>query len=66
MRGAGEGLLRVSHGGVDVFRGEQVLLEESLQEDAAHLAGSEDGDVEVGDLRGRLRGLNRYLSHDVP
>jgi len=62
----GEGLFSVGYGGVDVFRSEEVLLEESLKQDAAHFAGAEDGDVEVGDLCGGLRGLNGYLSHGFP
>ena len=66
LRGAGEGFLSVGNGGVDVFGSEEVLLEEGLEQDAAHFAGAEDGDVEVGDLRGSLRGLNGYLSHVLP
>jgi hypothetical protein len=51
---------------VDLVRGKEVLLEESLKQDAAHFSGAEDSDVEIGDLRGGLRGLNGYLSHGVP
>jgi hypothetical protein len=51
---------------MNVFRSEEVLLEEGLKQDSPHLARPEHGNVEVGDLRGRLRGLNGYLSHDDP
>jgi len=42
------------------------LFEEGLQQDSAHLAGAEDSDMKIGQLRGNLRGLDGYLSHVVP
>jgi hypothetical protein len=35
-----------------------------LQQDAAHLAGSQNGYANLGQLRGYFCGLNGYLRHD--
>ena len=37
---------------VNLVGSKQVLLQECLQQDAAHLAGAQNGYVEVGQLRG--------------
>ncbi len=44
--------LGVGDGGVDLVGGKEILLEEGLQQDAAHLARAEHGHVQVGKLRG--------------
>jgi hypothetical protein len=35
-----------------------------LQQNAAHLSGAQNGDANVGQLRGYFGGLNGYLRHD--
>jgi hypothetical protein len=42
---------------------EKILLQKGLQQDAAHLAGSQNGHADVGQLRGYFGGLNGYLCH---
>ncbi len=66
LRAEGDGLLGVRHGGVDLVGGKEILLEEGLQQNAAHLAGAEHRHVNVGQLRGCCVGLNGYLRHGFP
>jgi hypothetical protein len=51
---------------MNLIRGEQVLLQKSLQEGAAHLAGAQNGHADVGQLRGYFGGLNSDLCHVLP
>ena len=53
-------------GGVNLVRGEEVLLEKGLQQNAAHFARAKNGYVQFGQLRGYCGGLNGYLRHGVP
>ena len=64
--GAGDCLFSVRDGGVDLVRGEEVLLEKGLKQNSAHFARAENGYVQVGQLRGNCGGLNGYLRHGVP
>jgi hypothetical protein len=57
------GALSVGDGGVNLVWREKILFEKGLQQDAAHLAGAEDGDAYVGQLGGYLCGLNGYFYH---
>jgi hypothetical protein len=47
----------------DLFRGKQVLLEEGLEQDAAHFARAQNSDAYVWQLRRNLSGLYGYLCH---
>jgi hypothetical protein len=58
--------LGVAHGGVNLLGSEEVLLQEGLQQDAAHLAGAQNGYADLGQLRGYFGGLNGYLRHVIP
>jgi hypothetical protein len=48
---------------VNLFGGKKVLFQKRLQQNAAHLSGAQHGNVNPGNLRGRLGGLNGYLRH---
>jgi hypothetical protein len=51
---------------VDLVRGKEILLEKGLEQNSAHFARAENGDVQIGQLRGYCGGLNGYLRHGVP
>ncbi len=51
--------LGVGHGGVNLVRRKQVLLQKRLQQNAAHLARAQHGDAHVGQLRGYFSGPQR-------
>jgi hypothetical protein len=53
----------MAHGGVNLIRRKEILLEESLQQDAAHLARAKKGNAHMRQLRGYFGGLNGYLCH---
>jgi hypothetical protein len=56
----------VSHGGVNQVGIKKVLLQEGLQQNAAHLACAQNGHTDLGQLRGNFGGLNGYLRHVFP
>jgi hypothetical protein len=51
---------------VNLLGSKEVLLQKSLQQDSAHLAGAQNGHADLGQLRGNFGGLNGYLRHDFP
>ena len=53
LGGKSDGAVGMLDGGDDLVRSEQVVLEEALKQDAAHLAGAEDCYAEAGELDGR-------------
>ena len=53
----------MGNGGVNLVGSEEILLEEGLQEDAAHFAGSEDGYADVGKLGRRFDYRNGDFGH---
>jgi hypothetical protein len=56
----------MSHRGVDLIGSEEILLQEGLQQNAAHLASAQNGDAYVGNLRRCFGGLNSYIRHFFP
>jgi hypothetical protein len=52
LGGEREGAVGVLDGGDDLVRQQEVVFEEGLEENAAHFAGAEDGDAEVGEHGG--------------
>jgi len=61
-----DGALGVANRAEDLVGSKKILLQEGLQQDAAHLARAEDRHAKVGKLRRYCCGLNGYLRHDVP
>jgi hypothetical protein len=51
---------------VNLLGSEEVLLEKGLQQNAAHLASAQNGNANLGQLRGYCGGLNGYLCHGCP
>jgi hypothetical protein len=49
---------------VNLVGSKQVLLQEGLQQNSAHLPGSQYGYADLGQLRGYFGGLNGYLRHN--
>jgi hypothetical protein len=56
----------VAHSGVNLAGREKVLFQEGLQQDAAYLAGAQNGHADVRQLCGYFGGLNGYLCHLFP
>ena len=63
LRAERQGALVVRHGGVNLPGRKQVLLEEGLQQNAAHFARAQHGQANLGQLRRYLVGLYGYLRH---
>jgi hypothetical protein len=63
LRAQSKRTVGVAHSGVNLAGRKKVLLQEGLQQDAAYLAGAQNGHADVGQLCGYFGGLNGYLCH---
>ena len=61
LRAQGHCALHVGDCAVNLISGKQILLEEGLEQDSAHLARAQYGDAHMGQLRRNFGGLYGYL-----